>query len=424
MAKRKKRLGGPRSGKSNLTFKWDDADTLTGEQYSRRKNHASEIYRLDYKNADYKKWVIDYCKKSEKWKADAKVISKNKESEFRSTLGGLCKLLLDGCPDYHKPYAEYWRGLAGTMGEVKPMTESIDPWLEELKTNGSRVKHVEDEKKKQEKNKPVITIKERIHDQACMQTEAIEEWLEKWTKDPKKFNPDDFKFSKHFHNTKVTQAHARVILPWYEDLIGELEEVINPYSKAQLAKMTEKEVDYHEQALEGYAIYDKKDLKSLLAGYNNLIGALHVVIEMSKANRKTRKRAPKSKDKLVQKLKYRISDDKYHLASINPIDIIGCNELWVFNVKTRKIGKYVASSIDPLKQERDGTGLSVKGTTITGFKEDESIQKTIRKPEEKLKEFHDAGKIKLRDYLEDINAVQIKLNGRINSETILLKAVR
>jgi ribosomal protein L19E len=77
-----------------------------------------------------------------------------------------------------------------------------------------------------------------------------------------------------------------------------------------------------------------------------------------------------------------------------------------------------------LKQEREGTGLSVKGTSITGFKESESIQKTIRKPDEKLKEFHDAGKIKLRDYLDNINAVEIKLNGRINPETILLKAVR
>ena len=41
-----------------------------------------------------------------------------------------------------------------------------------------------------------------------------------------------------------------------------------------------------------------------------------------------------------------------------------------------------------------------------------------------LKEFHSAGKIKLRDYLDNINAVEIKLNGRINPETILLKAVR
>ena len=57
--------------------------------------------------------------------------------------------------------------------------------------------------------------------------------------------------------------------------------------------------------------------------------------------------------------------------------------------------------------------ISIKGPTVERLK-----------IEEKLKEFHDAGKIKLRTYLEDINAVEIKLNGRINPETILLKAVR
>jgi len=188
--------------------------------------------------------------------------------------------------------------------------------------------------------------------------------------------------------------------------------------------MTEQERDHADQLIEGYSIYDKKDLKKLYDAYGNIIGALNVVIEASKANRKTRKRAPKSKEKLVQKLKFKATDDKFHLASINPIDIIACNELWVFNTKTRKIGKYVAKNVDPLGQEREGSGLSVKGTTITGFRESQSIQKTIRKPEEKLKEFHNAGKIKLRTFLEDINAVEIKLNGRINPETILLKAVR
>ena len=65
--------------------------------------------------------------------------------------------------------------------------------------------------------------------------------------------------------------------------------------------------------------------------------------------------------------------------------------------------------------------MSVKGTTITGFSEKESIQKTLRKPEEKIKEFKEAGKVKLRTFLDDINAVDIKLNGRINPDTILLK---
>jgi hypothetical protein len=77
-----------------------------------------------------------------------------------------------------------------------------------------------------------------------------------------------------------------------------------------------------------------------------------------------------------------------------------------------------------LKAGREGSGLSVKGTTIIGFNEEQSIQKTIRKPEEKLTEFKSAGKRKLEKFLDEINAVDIKLNGRINADTILLKAVQ
>jgi hypothetical protein len=128
-----------------------------------------------------------------------------------------------------------------------------------------------------------------------------------------------------------------------------------------------------------------------------------------------------SADKLVAKLKYAKVDPKYKLASVNPADIVGANELWVFNTKTRKLGKYVAKNIDPKGMRREGSGLSVKGTTILGFDEASSIQKTLRKPDVQLKEFKDAGKVKLRKFLDEIPTTDTKLNGRCNPETVLLK---
>jgi hypothetical protein len=49
------------------------------------------------------------------------------------------------------------------------------------------------------------------------------------------------------------------------------------------------------------------------------------------------------------------------------------------------------------------------------------VQKTILKPVDKLKEFKAAGKIALRKFMDEINATDTKMNGRINEETILLK---
>ena len=125
---------------------------------------------------------------------------------------------------------------------------------------------------------------------------------------------------------------------------------------------------------------------------------------------------------LVEKLKYCKSYDKYKVASILPDQIIKANELWVFNIKTRKLGKYVAKNIDPKGMGRDGTGLSVKGTTIIGFDETKSIQKTLRKPDDQIKEFKGLGKVKLRTFIDDIKTIDTKLTGRCNPYTLLLKA--
>ena len=84
----------------------------------------------------------------------------------------------------------------------------------------------------------------------------------------------------------------------------------------------------------------------------------------------------------------------------------------MFNTKTRKIGKYVAE---------DNTEFTVKGTTLQFFDESKSVQKTLRKPDEQLKEFNKAGKVVLRKFLDNITAVETKMNGRLNEHTILLK---
>ena len=89
--------------------------------------------------------------------------------------------------------------------------------------------------------------------------------------------------------------------------------------------------------------------------------------------------------------------------------------MWVFNTKTRKLGKYIAE---------DHANLQIKGTTLLHFNELQSIQKTLRKPSETLKEFKKAGKVQLRKFMENIKTTDIKLNGRFNSDTIILKCIQ
>mgnify|MGYP003348540752 CR=1 FL=1 len=101
--------------------------------------------------------------------------------------------------------------------------------------------------------------------------------------------------------------------------------------------------------------------------------------------------------------------------AIDPANIVGSSQLWVFNTKTRKLGVY---------NSQDSGGLSVKGTSLLNYDETTSIQKTIRKPETVLPNCLKGGKIILRKLLPEINAVEQPLTGRINSDTILLRVIK
>ena len=100
------------------------------------------------------------------------------------------------------------------------------------------------------------------------------------------------------------------------------------------------------------------------------------------------------------------------LVSVDPKTIIGASSLWVYNIKTRKLGVYYAL---------DASGLNIKGSTIQNFAESKSVSKTLRKPAVTVNEVLKAGKVALRNILTDIRAAETALTGRINADTILLK---
>jgi hypothetical protein len=283
------------------------------------------------------------------------------------------------------------------------------------------------EKKVEEKASSKVyvpTIQERITDQAKEACEAIDTWLDGFIEDKKGFDPKSFDFKTHFRKMGVTQAHARKLVKFYEGELEEFRELQMMPTSGQLTKMAEKDAraaDMWEQLKEGYSHLTKKDVQNYILALESLIDACAFVVDTSKATRKPRTSKPKSADKLIEKLKYAKTNDKFQLASIRPEDVIGASELWVFNVKTRKLGKYVASNIDPKGMGRAGSGLSVKGTTIIGYDEKLSVQKTLRKPEEQVKEFKGAGKVALRTFLDVIKTTDTMLNGRCNLDTILLK---
>jgi len=397
---------------------WQGWENLTGQAFGRLQRLAADFYYQEYKPADLMPSVYDWMKNNG---YSTKEITSAKKADISPVIGIYCRLIQDGCPDFNPVYAEYWEALPGTAGKLKPLSEFLHEAAKKAVEQGAKVVAVE---KAQEQKKATVytpTIQERIHDQCVKVTEEIDVWLEGFITNPESFNAKGFDFKTHFRKAEISQAHARKIIGFYDKELEDYREIQNIPTSGQLGRMDELEADQWVQLKEGYGHLKKGEVQKYITAIEGLIDACNYVIDQSKATRKPRKAKPRSADKVVSGLKYAPTNDKYKLASVNPTDIVGASELWVFNVKTRKLGKYVAANVDPTGMAREGSGLSVKGTSIVGYDEKQSIQKTLRKPEEQLKEFKASGKVALRKFLDGINTTDTTLNGRINPDTILLK---
>ena len=170
-----------------------------------------------------------------------------------------------------------------------------------------------------------------------------------------------------------------------------------------------------DQLREAYSSWKKPKLKAYMEFVRSIISAAETRATIVKATRKPRKKKEKPASALVSKLKYKVKDDTLKLDSIDPKQIIGCNQLWIFNTKYRTLGVY--NAMGP-------AGLSVKGSSIVGYDEKTSIVKKLRKPTEQLNKLMQGGKIVLRKFMEDIKCKSKEATGRINNEVVLLRIIK
>lgn len=410
-----------RAGAKLSSPKWDDWDKMSGEEYHRFKEAARSWYYENYKPADLIPSVFKWMEREGYGKQAIQCAKKADQSKLSVTGAIVAKLLLDGMPDFNQKEADYWTALPGTGDVLHPCSVFLKKRVEEAIEAGSKIVEEKKQEEKKNDNIRVPTIQERLFHAACQIMEPIDVHFEKFVEDASTFDPKGIDPLKELRAREAKGAHARIIKAEFQPIYDEYQMLTNFPSSSKLKLMSEKEQDDWAQLKEGYEHLDKKAVKAVMTYLQDVLGACDMLMKEGKVNRKPRKAKEVNKEKVVAKMKYRKSDEDLKLVSISPVDIIGASELWVYNCKTRKIGKYVASVIDPLGAGREGSGLMIKGTTIIGFNEEESIQKTLRKPAEQLKEFADCGKVKLRKYMDEIKTTDIKLNGRINLDTVLLK---
>lgn len=191
---------------------------------------------------------------------------------------------------------------------------------------------------------------------------------------------------------------VKYVVEWAEKHLSEMQEAIDKLDP---------------QIVEAYSHLTTKRKKEFVGLYEGIIADAKRFGANTKTVRKARVKKPVSVEKQLSKLKYLKESPENKLVSINPSQIIGATELWVYNVKYKALTRYIAES---------GAGFEIKGTTLTKYDQSTSLTRKLRKPEQTLAEVLSSSKTKAAKVFDALTTKPSTPNGRMNEDTIILKA--
>ena len=161
---------------------------------------------------------------------------------------------------------------------------------------------------------------------------------------------------------------------------------------------------------EGYSNISRRKLNHLTILMTDILKKLKQTVAIAKV-KKPRAKKEKPAHVLVSKLKYAKESIELAVKSVNPEEIVGSTEVTLFNTKYRRLS---------ILRALEGQQLTVKGSTIINIDPTSSVCKTLRKPEEQLKQFVKQTKRNTATNFKSIKATERITNGRCNEEIIII----
>jgi len=201
---------------------------------------------------------------------------------------------------------------------------------------------------------------------------------------------------EHDIKGKLTKPVAKFYEMWYQELLD-------------VKAKTDKDL------IEGYSHIKASELKKLTVFIKAIISDCTQLSKNAAKSRKQRVTKTRKKSDPVKLLKYLKDFDELKLVSVDPIKIIGAQQVWIYNTARRKITVYNA--------EGPG-GLQVSRSSIRSFDPETSITKSLRSPDKTLPHILTAGKVPLRKIMVDIKAKASDNSGQVNDKCIILRVIK
>lgn len=349
-----------------------DEPILSGKISDTDFTLAMNWYNYNYAPKDTLPWVIEYMKSANYSASDLSAFKAAPEWRCGMTVGSICRLINN------------------QVVVSEHALERVKRVIAECIAAGKAAQNKTESNKHLVSITPADRIKEKITNMIGDFEIEIDQFLANGFQS--EFKPYDY-----MKKNDIKAAQAGKVVEFYKPLFLELQ-----------AAYSGKDPDLKE----AYSKYSKANLKKYLDFVESLISNSESTAHVQRAARKPRKIKEKSVSQIIGKMKFLKESTEYKIASIDPSRIIKAQMLLVFNVKYRKFGIYYAAS---------DAGFSVAGTTIQNFDEAKSLNKMLRKPNEVLSACLTTTKLATIKLFDGIKTTPAPMNGRINSDTILLK---
>lgn len=351
-----------------------DWSSVPQSEYEHKIYETLRHYNYFNDSKETFKWACDWIKQNMSRQA-LNEFKASSDRMFSITAGGLCKIMLNG-------------------GKISVKAKQlVDNEIAMARQRGLQALTAE------KPEVPQRTIADIIKDNTSNFIAEVEVMLDDFYRGIH-IDIENYSVYNELKKIDAPASIAKALIEYYTPLKAEIEELL-----------TKKTPDL----VEGYNHLSLKQKRDYLALLNVIISDSEKYLDSKKALRKTRIKKPKSIDQQVAKVKYLKDSAEYKLTSINPSNIIGCDQLYMFNTKTRQL-IYLSTT--------DAGGFKINGTTVQNIDEKTSVRKTLRKPDEFLSEFMKASKTKAYGLYSKLTTKPAAANGRINDCMILLKAFK
>lgn len=359
---KKKRKTTDRASKLSIEYKYMGSEPI--DVWEKGYQVALNWYNYSYDLDQAREWLLEYMKKNEYPRAEISAVRRAPKYEIPTTVGWIARMLMNGNILEDKTMQYFNTRVADVMSSA----EKEEPEVPSEKTPN---------------------VRERINSKANVFITHVEELLD--GESGFNFEFDAYEFLK---GIEANPATANTVRAFYVRIRDEVNED-------------------HPDIKEAYG----RSLRKYRTFWNKFIEDCDRFVGNVKAAkvRKPRERKAKSAVDQTKGLKFMKEFGPLKIASVNPAEIIGAQQVWTYNTKYRKLNRFDA--VGP-------AGIGVKGTTLIGFDEEKSVMKGLRKPEDVLTNLLSAGKVSLRKFMDEIKGQAHAPKGRMNEDIIILRVIK